>query len=115
MLMRPLISPTAMKACQQADNASCNSDVAPGRGPDRAKLVKAINPRFRSTGLKAAEAGHVHIEMLRQIAQTHILRFGQYYHGSPRARLIDYPPTPVIFLSFRERNMGRDPSVPGTL
>src|SRR5438270_9724715 len=61
MLMRPLISPTAMKACQQAESASRNSDVAAGRGPGRAKLIKAINPRFRSTGFWTAEHGHLRI------------------------------------------------------
>ena len=54
-----------MKACQQAESASRNSDVAAGRGPDRAKLIKAINPRFRSTGFWTAEHGHLRIEMRR--------------------------------------------------
>src|SRR6185503_9231644 len=98
MLMRPLINPTAMKACQQAARASRNSVVAAGRGPERAELVKAINPRFRSSGYQllgrltcASRCGALRSRKLTN------LRFRPYYHGSIRARLTDCPSALVIF------------------
>lgn len=47
-----------MKACQQAESASRNSDDGAGRGAER-RLIKDINPRFRWIGHAAAEPGHL--------------------------------------------------------
>src|ERR1041384_2758348 len=47
MLIRPLIRPTAIKACQQAERAWRNSDVWAARFAGRAALVKDICPHFR--------------------------------------------------------------------
>src|SRR6476659_3917429 len=59
MLIRPLISATAMNACQHAESASRNSDETAGRCPDRAKLVNAIKPRSRPTGTPAGKPGNL--------------------------------------------------------
>src|SRR4051812_30920657 len=46
MLMRPLITPIARKACQQAASASRNSDDACGRAGARAKFITDIRSCF---------------------------------------------------------------------
>ena len=47
--MRPLISPTAMKACQQAARASRSSEVCAARVAGRAALVSDICSHFRGS------------------------------------------------------------------